>query len=94
MQYSFSKTFNQRTVDDSVDDRSICGPRREKNVTRRIPSGRRPIHSAHCQRYLFADSAKTTVSRDAVAPPLIISDMTQYYIIITRIFDESATLRP
>ena len=23
----------------------------------------------HCQRYLFADSANTTVSRDAVAPP-------------------------
>ena len=27
-------------------------------------------NAIHCQRYLFADSAKTTVSRDAVAPPL------------------------
>ena len=28
--------LDQRTVDDSVDDRSMCGRRRERNVTRTI----------------------------------------------------------
>ena len=34
-----------------------------------------PGNEARLIRYLFADSAKTTVSRDAVAPPLIISSL-------------------